>query len=79
MLSPSITRPCHQPSAVSRTASQQLAEGVLGTMEELLFSVGDSVNEDDVVAVVETDLVAAAALEPPTRLLRQAAHSCSCA
>ena len=48
-------------------------------MEELLFSVGDSVNEDDVVAVVETDLVAAAALEPPTRLLRQAAHSCSCA
>ena len=26
-------------------------------MEELLYSVGDSVSEDDVVAVVETDKV----------------------
>uniref|UniRef100_A0A7S0EU20 Lipoyl-binding domain-containing protein n=1 Tax=Phaeocystis antarctica TaxID=33657 RepID=A0A7S0EU20_9EUKA len=34
-----------------------LAEGILGTVEELLCSVGDSVKEDDVVAVVETDKV----------------------
>ena len=35
----------------------QLAEGILGTVEELVYSVGDSVSEDDVVAVVETDKV----------------------
>jgi len=34
-----------------------LAEGILGTVEELVYSVGDSVSEDDVVAVVETDKV----------------------
>ena len=32
-----------------------LAEGVLGTVEELLAEVGQSVVENEVIAVVETD------------------------
>ena len=35
-----------------------LAEGILGTVEELHLEVGSSVREDDVVAVIETDKVA---------------------
>jgi len=34
-----------------------LAEGILGTVEELLYSPGDDVKEMDVIAVVETDKV----------------------
>lgn len=35
-----------------------LAEGILGTVEELMLEVGDSVVENEVIAVVETDKVA---------------------
>ena len=34
-----------------------LAEGELGTVEELMAEVGDSVSENEVIAVVETDKV----------------------
>ena len=34
-----------------------LAEGILGNIDALLKDVGDSVDEDEVVAVVETDKV----------------------
>ena len=34
-----------------------LAEGVLGTVEEVLAEVGQAVDENEVVAVVETDKV----------------------
>ena len=34
-----------------------LAEGTLGTVEELLFGIGHSVSENEVIAVVETDKV----------------------
>jgi biotin carboxyl carrier protein len=34
-----------------------LAEGILGNIDSLLKEVGDSVEEDEVVAVVETDKV----------------------
>mmetsp|Transcript_12715 Transcript_12715/g.32486 ORF Transcript_12715/g.32486 Transcript_12715/m.32486 type:complete len:118 (+) Transcript_12715:49-402(+) len=35
-----------------------LAEGILGTVEELLAEVGQRVEENEVVAVIETDKVA---------------------
>ena len=34
-----------------------LAEGTLGTVEELLLGIGQSVSENEVIAVVETDKV----------------------
>lgn len=37
--------------------SVPLAEGILGTVEELHLSVGEAVQEYDVIAVIETDKV----------------------
>ena len=61
---PLLARACSSAAAAPRTLDTPfisdtipLAEGVLGRVEELLAEPGQAVDEDEIVAVVETDKV----------------------